>query len=1175
MIVPPGTSEIQLTPIAFHTSNNIVINKSSDLNKDYFDGKRSREMSEAIPLELEGVTELFVQNTFVGSVQRDLSIEPRPRVYTLSVREESESSLAIETIAGVPSSEISEDTVIHLIADVASNFKDTLTYQWYQISEGKAVLENVQANRPELVFEIPADFIEGEADSVDIELLLTVVEATNTAAQASQLVSFTVNKTDNDTIESIIRETNEGLETLVIREDPDGMPPVDELSYQWQQRDIDNSEWRDADDSDDSNEYSVMQNKGDILYRVQISYTDGQGYDNEEILDLYRARTNIDDDDDGLIDIYYLEDLDKVRYQPDGNAYNTSHSTRTKITAGCPNNICKGYELRRDLDFNADDSYADAINYKSLWTVNDYNDRRDTGWNPMGINAIFNGNGYTISNLQINGVGNQSRAGLFNTIGEDAKVEHLNLNTVTIRILDFETTLKVGGIAGENRGVILNSHISHGNIRGSLDFVGGLVGSNSGDIFYSSVHADVVGTGSSDDNGTGGLVGRNWEGGEIHYSYAIGSVRGRCRVGGLVGRQFSSNRTDMENISTVKNSYAVVGISADGGCFNLESDSDFGGLVGVNAGSDIVNSYAVGRSSILDSGLVGNDVSNPTSTNITYSYWDTDLNGMGSAAGEGKTTSELQTPTAASGIYMNWSPGEWDFGTETQYPVIKYSSSTEIIARTVCSDTPSQELPQCGAIMPNQRIGLQSLELSEDNIRLREPFNYTLLNYEAIAGSEVTQTRFTPTANNSSATITIHVAGDDDTDYSRGNGVESELIMLSRSTPTMVLITVATEGERSVQYTMSIEVLEDFAVEEAIAATIDDDDDIERDESGSILVNEGQIIELNVAPRGGDRRNYRYRWSVTIAATDIATATGLIQDEQQGNAAITVSIPANFIKSSSDSVLSTQLTFTATIDDGFHSTQTRSIVFNVRKINNGDPEIDLVVSTSTISVRSTADPDGDGTYSYVWFKKGIDDSSYMFIGATAATYTIPDEDLGGSNRYQVSVDYTDEQGYILLRFSRTAIRTAIDDDDDGRIDIYYLEDLDAIRYQLDGSGYKESGTADKITRGCADICNGYELRRSLDFATTQSYINVGNKDGWTTGSGWQPIGDSSAAFSTQFRANTANDDSLTISNLMINRPDIEGAALFGVSTATGRILGIRLLDADVKGRFTSRCFSRC
>ena len=318
---------------------------------------------------------------------------------------------------------------------------------------------------------------------------------------------------------------------------------------------------------------------------------------------------------------------------------------------------------------------------------------------------------------------------------------------------------------------------------------------------------------------------------------------------------------------------------------------------------------------------------------------------------------------------------------------------------------------------------------------------------------------------------------------------------------------------------------------------------------------------------------------VSVANTDIATATDLMLDEQQSNAAITVSIPDNFIKSSS--ATSTQLTFTAAIDDMLTATERRRVVFKVLKVNNGSPAIDLSVSTSTLSISAdSVDPDGGDNYVYEWWQRGIEDSSWMSIADAGATYTIPDSDSSGANRYRVRVTHTDGQGY-KTSFSRgpfaesptdAAIRADIDDDDDGRIDIYYLDDLDAIRYQLDGSGYRASDETSKMSDGCLAVaevmqCRGYELRRSLDFDNNTHYIDATNKERWTTELGWQPIGDFFNAFNTQFRANPANDDSLTISNLMINRPDIEGAALFGVSSTSSEIYGVRLLDVEVNGRF--------
>ena len=60
--------------------------------------------------------------------------------------------------------------------------------------------------------------------------------------------------------------------------------------------------------------------------------------------------------------------------------------------------------------------------------------------------------------------------------------------------------------------------------------------------------------------------------------------------------------------------------------------------------------------------------------------------------------------------------------------------------------------------------------------------------------------------------------------------------------------------------------------------------------------------------------------------------------------------------------------------------------------------------------------------------------------------------------------------------------TDIDQDDDGLIELCDLDALDAVRYQLDGSGYRESFDAVKITTGCpSGGCDGYELRSDLGF----------------------------------------------------------------------------------------------
>ena len=100
---------------------------------------------------------------------------------------------------------------------------------------------------------------------------------------------------------------------------------------------------------------------------------------------------------------------------------------------------------------------------------------------------------------------------------------------------------------------------------------------------------------------------------------------------------------------------------------------------------------------------------------------------------------------------------------------------------------------------------------------------------------------------------------------------------------------------------------------------------------------------------------------------------------------------------------------------------------------------------------------------------------------------------------------------IVNRFSYLKQSDDIDADDDGLIEIGFIEDLDAIRYQLDGSGYRDAAAHIKIAGGCDEDgsgkCIGYELTKDLDFNNDADYRNaVINRAVWSAAAGWQPIG---------------------------------------------------------------------
>ena len=142
-----------------------------------------------------------------------------------------------------------------------------------------------------------------------------------------------------------------------------------------------------------------------------------------------------------------------------------------------------------------------------------------------------------------------------------------------------------------------------------------------------------------------------------------------------------------------------------------------------------------------------------------------------------------------------------------------------------------------------------------------------------------------------------------------------------------------------------------------------------------------------------------------------------------------------------------------------------------------------------------------------------------------------------------------------------------DTDGDGLIEVSNLEQLDAIRLDPDGDGIPDSGAdatkyADAFpTAGTETVCascNGYEMTRSLDFDNPGSYASGSVNTAWSTGSGWDPIGDSFDA--------TFDGNGHTVNNLYINRTETYNLGLFNWNGSDGVIRNIGVVDVDISGR---------
>ena len=226
----------------------------------------------------------------------------------------------------------------------------------------------------------------------------------------------------------------------------------------------------------------------------------------------------------------------------------------------------------------------------------------------------------------------------------------------------------VGGLVGRNSASI-KDNIASGTVSGN-HFVGGLVGRHEWYI----TEANTATGDASGNKSVGGLIGYNYRG-TVSTSYATGDVVGQdIPIGGLIG--LSSGN--------IRHSYAIGDVSG------LRS---VGGLVGYQAccRNNISASYAAGKVSGGDGagGLLGGAYYAFGQHQVVDSYWDINTSGQTrSSGGQGRTTAELQSPSNYTGIYVNWNvdldnadedddpttggDDPWDFGTSSQYPVLKY-----------------------------------------------------------------------------------------------------------------------------------------------------------------------------------------------------------------------------------------------------------------------------------------------------------------------------------------------------------------------------------------------------------------------------------------------------------------------------------------------------------------------
>ena len=386
---------------------------------------------------------------------------------------------------------------------------------------------------------------------------------------------------------------------------------------------------------------------------------------------------DIDNDDDGLIELCYLENLDEIRNNVEGSSYKSNRRSTGSVTGcggGDDNNKCFGYELVRDLDFNDDASYRNPTNNKDVWTKgagfpmiasDDFND----------FSATLEGNGHKISNLFIN----NNKGSSFGFIHENyGRIQNLGLSKVNLILNKEDSFNNVASLVGKNSGVIMNSYV-----QGNLKFYNETVNISSAFV--------------SNNEGT------------ISNSYTNTIVKG------IIEGLFV-----YENHGTISDSYTMGGVSNGVSSFAEDNYNQISNIY------QAIDDYPDNPSYALV------EINNDPDGRVTNSYWDStrwrgenevDSSGGSSENVLGFVTAALREPTTPSAVntqpYYKWSKANWDFGTPNQYPALKHAKyapgDTKNIDNLACGKS---QQPDCDALLRGQRNNQPRIISPENNAEI-------------------------------------------------------------------------------------------------------------------------------------------------------------------------------------------------------------------------------------------------------------------------------------------------------------------------------------------------------------------------------------------------------------------------------------------------------------------------
>jgi hypothetical protein len=293
--------------------------------------------------------------------------------------------------------------------------------------------------------------------------------------------------------------------------------------------------------------------------------------------------------------------------------------------------------------------------------------------------GTFDGKGYSIKNMIINNVDTDengavtlststSYGGLFAITTSDATIK----NVVIDKSCRFSFVNFSGPLVGVNYGLVENCK-NYAAVKAVSSYIGGLVGYNYGGTISGCYNAGRISAGVSN---IGGITSFNLTGGKISMCQNDGDVIGESNN---PGNEKSTTNT-FGGICSYN--YGTVELSVNNG--EVSGDNTIGGLVGRNAGGDVVGCLNNGLASATASttyrgAIIGYQQSLGT---VANNYYDSSININGASQNVdidgviGLSTAELVAGSCPSELKALGAEEVYDFATNS-YPVLKKFANEE------------------------------------------------------------------------------------------------------------------------------------------------------------------------------------------------------------------------------------------------------------------------------------------------------------------------------------------------------------------------------------------------------------------------------------------------------------------------------------------------------------------